>query len=466
MDGNHWSGLLAPQYAGLRFIVVAELLVAAKGQVDFLIDHGAQRPFVIAMARGVGEVPTDDQAEIVTLDLELPPDAGSRFMPFVRAIEAVMADLPPDVLERIEAWDPKGEAKVLVPHLLEGNAIGGRAVYGGRRAAWIALEDKMIVDQLWDDAGVRRAPSRILPLDHELLAAAAVDLDWGRGTVWVGDNREGWHGGAEYLQWVRSPVDAIDAYRFLRRHCDAVRVMPFLEGTPCSIHGIVFDETVIAGRPIEMLVLAVESNPALKYVGSASFWDPPDDDRNEMRGVARRVGHHLAAIADFRGMFTVDGVLSEAGFLPTELNPRFGAGLGRAVSGIEGLSLLAVQRALIEGLDLDYRPADLETLIVDHADANRYGAAFYQVPEVPEVSVELTLMATADQPVSVADDDVGNVILAWGGGTVGGALATRLMPDAVPTGRSAAALTADTLNYARRKWPVTMPGLTTIEEAW
>jgi hypothetical protein len=465
MDGNHWSRLVAPQYAGRRFIVVAESLVAAKAQVEFLIDHGALRPLVIAMARGLGDVPSDDQAEVFTLGLDLPPDAGARLMPFMRAVEAVMSDPPPEILEWLDVWDPERDARVLAPHLLAGSAMGGRAVYGGRRAEWIALEDKMIVDQFWDEVGVRRAPSRILPLDHELLATAAVDLDWGRGTVWVGDNREGWHGGAEYLQWVRNPADAGDAYRFFHQHCDRVRVMPFLEGTPCSIHGIVFDATVIAARPFEMLVLAVEGTPGLKYVGTASFWDPPDADRNEMRGVARRVGHHLAVIADFRGMFTVDGVMTVAGFLPTELNPRGGAGLGRAVRDLEGLSLLAVQRALIEGFDLDYRPADLETLIVDFADANRYGAAFFQVPEVPEMPVEVTLKATADQVVAVAEGEVGNLTLTWGGGTVGGAVAIRFMPGAVPAGESVAGLTAAALKYARRNWPITMPGLVTIEEA-
>jgi hypothetical protein len=40
---------------------------------------------------------------------------------------------------------------------------------------------------------------------------------------------------------------------------DRVRVMPFLEGIPCSIHGIVFAEHVAALQPLEMVTLRSES---------------------------------------------------------------------------------------------------------------------------------------------------------------------------------------------------------------
>jgi hypothetical protein len=462
MDGQYWADLIRPQYDGVRFVVVADLLASALPQVEFLLEQGAQRPFVIAAGRGVGEVPTETQAEIALLDLDLPAEAGSRFMPFLRGIEAATSDLDPKLLDRIDAWDPEGEALVLSPHLLGGRPIGPRSPYGSRKEAWIALENKMSVDQLWDDAAVRRAPARILGVESDELAAASVDLDWGHGTVWVGDNREGWHGGAEYLRWVRDPRGAASAYRFFRAHCDEVRVMPFLEGVPCSIHGMVFDDAVIAVRPIEMIVLAVEGGNELKYLGTGSFWDPPEADRSEMRGIARRVGHLLATAVSFRGIFTVDGVMTRAGFLPTELNPRFGAGLGRAVRGIEGLPLLGVQRALIEGLQLDYRPADLETLLVDHADGQRNASAFYQVPELPESEIEVFL-DIADGRVAVVDDEAsGNVALKWGEGTVSGAVVVRLNVDRVPTGTSATPLVAEALGYARRNWPVTMPVLTTI----
>ena len=39
------------------------------------------------------------------------------------------------------------------------SVLAGRPVYGARPATWGALEDKMIIDQLWDDAG--RAESTV-----------------------------------------------------------------------------------------------------------------------------------------------------------------------------------------------------------------------------------------------------------------------------------------------------------------
>jgi hypothetical protein len=157
--------------------------------------------------------------------------------------------------------------------------------------------------------------------------------------------------------------------------------------------------------------------------------------------------------------------MTRSGFLPTELNPRFGAGLSRAVRGIEGLPLLGLHRAVIEGLQLDYRPADLESLLVDHADDQRNASAFYQVPELPETEFEMSLDISEDGAAVVDDAASGNVSLSWGRGTVGGAVVVKLNAARVQPGPSAAPLVAAALAYARRTWPITMPALTTLERA-
>jgi hypothetical protein len=133
----------------------------------------------------------------------------------------------------------------------------------------------MVVDALWDAAGVRRAPSAIVDVDLQTLTDAASALDEGHGTVWVGDNREGWHGGADLLRWVRTLDQASAAHKFLAAHCDRVRVMPFLEGIPCSIHGWVFPTQTIALRPCEMLVFRIPASDKLSYAGAATIWEPP-----------------------------------------------------------------------------------------------------------------------------------------------------------------------------------------------
>src|SRR5262249_48950176 len=184
---------------------------------------------------------------------------------------------------------------------------------------------------------------------------------------------KGMHGGAGGLRWPRDDAELAEAADSLRAISDRVRVMPFLEGIPCSIHGIVFPDHVVTVRPVEMVTL--RQPPRLRYCGAATFWDPPPQRRTEMREVARRVGETLRETIAYRGAFTIAGVMTEEGFLPTELNPRFGAGLGVIGRAIPELPLGLLQRAIVEGLELDYRPADLEEVLLAGADEHRGGGA-------------------------------------------------------------------------------------------
>ncbi len=116
--------------------------------------------------------------------------------------------------------------------------------------------------------------------------------------------------------------------------------MPFLDGVATSVHGIVLPDGIAALRPVELVTL--RQGHALRYSGCATFWDPPAAVREEMREAARRVGGRLRDEVGFRGAFTLDGVATADGFRPTELNPRFGAGLGVITRGLEGLPLTLV----------------------------------------------------------------------------------------------------------------------------
>jgi hypothetical protein len=109
------------------------------------------------------------------------------------------------------------------------------------------------------------------------------------------------------------------------------------------------------------------------YAGLGTFWDPPASDREAMRSLARRVGNALLEEVDYRGAFTIDGVLGEEGFLPTELNPRFGAGLGPISLALPGLPLPALSLAAVQGEALDYRPDWLESVLVEESDRLRSG---------------------------------------------------------------------------------------------
>jgi hypothetical protein len=210
-------------------------------------------------------------------------------------------------------------------------------------------------------------------------------LDVGAGTVWAGDARDGFNGGAVFVHWVRNRDDAARARAHLAAHCDRVRIASFVDGVPCSIHGMVFDDHVATFRPVELIVLRSPTE-GLLYAGVATYWDPSAADREAMRALACRVGHALREEVAFRGAFTIDGIMGADGFVATELNPRFGAGL-RPVGGAS-LQLLVVHRLLTAGYDLDYRPEALEQLAVEHADGHRAGACYLPVAgDAAETSV-------------------------------------------------------------------------------
>ncbi len=155
---------------------------------------------------------------------------------------------------------------------------------------------------------------------------------------------------------------------------DLVRVMPFLEGIPCSIHGIVLPDGTRAVRPCEMVVLRKPGKAELHYAQAATFWDPSDADREAMRDVARRAGEHLRRTVGYRGMFTVDGVMTVDGFRPTELNPRYGAAISILSKGMPELPLYLLHLLIADGADLDWRGDDLERVLLESGDAKRQGS--------------------------------------------------------------------------------------------
>lgn len=201
------------------------------------------------------------------------------------------------------------------------------------------------------------------------LTSAHRDIDRGAGTVWSGRPRAGFSGGAVHVRHVSGLAAAEEVHAALARDCDHVRVMPFVAGVPCAIHGIVFPDHVAVLRPIEMLTL---TRPAGRfwYCGTASAWDPAPTVRERMREIARRVGAALDRQHGYRGCFTVDGIASDE-FVPTELNARDGAGFAHLSRAIPGLSFRLLDTALREGLRVDYRPRDLEAAALAGADGSR-----------------------------------------------------------------------------------------------
>jgi hypothetical protein len=160
-----------------------------------------------------------------------------------------------------------------------------------------------------------------------------------------------------------------------------VRVMPFLDGIATSVHGIVLPDGVAVLRPVELVTL--RRGHELVYAGCSTYWDPPTAVRDEMRAAARRVGEQLRADVEFRGAFTLDGVATRDGFRPTELNPRFGAGLMTITHGID-LPLTLLLDLVVAGRSLGVSAEWLERELLAAADEHRAGSTSQLHAPTPE----------------------------------------------------------------------------------
>lgn len=431
---------------GRKVILAYEYLASVLPDLALLDSVGCPKPMVIARGIGTGELPDPDAA--VVHMMEMP--AGS-MTEEARSLALVTLSPPAEVLAAVDAYDPDKEAVWWLGPIGISVPVDGRPVYGGRRPAWAALEDKTTVDEIWDGVGAARAPCEVVDVGRYLLSVAQ-RLDNGNGTVWSGDTRDGTNGGGDYVRWVRDPVDAESALEFFAAHCARVRIMPFLEGIPCSIHGLVLNDGVVPLRPVELVTLRSEPSTFV-FGGLSTWWDPPDPDREQMRELARSVGTLLRDRHGFLGGFGIDGVLTEKGFLPTELNSRFSGGLTGISRGIPALSLEMLQINLVAGRDIGVSAADLESLLVPSADRNRVGRAVAVTEAVRPVESTTVRVASKDGelvPATDSGEPVGEVVI---GPTALGAL-IYLVPEAgvFKPGMRMAPLNAAMMRFADRQW--------------
>jgi hypothetical protein len=394
--------------------------------------------------RGAGSLP-----HVPTLILE--PRSGLSQMDRIHAGDRLLREPTADMVRAIDAFDPAGEAVVVATFLSTASELVGRPMVSCRRPEWVALEDKVAVDAFWDRAGIQRQPARVVPLAAAERVAA--DFDRGGGTVWAADARDGFHGGATQTYWVRDDTSRDRALARLTTACDSVRVMPFLEGIPCSIHGIVLPDGVAVLRPVEMVTL--RRGHDFSYAGCATYWDPDPTVREQMRTVARLAGAQLRDEIDFRGTFTVDGVVASDGFWPTELNPRFGAGIMTIARGT-GIPMVLVNDLIVGGHDIGRTAGDLENDVVSHGDARRGGGTWRGGLDI-EAELE-------SEPVQYLDD-----AWAWAepGGPVHGRVTTgagfvRCLYDQkfTPTGPSTGTRAAAFWDFAAAELGVDTAGLT------
>lgn len=428
---------------GRRVILAGVPVAAATPAVTLLRALGAERCFVLGPAVGTGTLPDPADADWLSLDIEA-PDTIAVFRRFERAMVHPSAE----VVEALDRFDPGHDALVLVAPYDASTSVAGRPAFGARRPAWVAVEDKTTNDALFDRAGVTRPPSVVVPAgDVDALRAAHARLDAGAGTVWAGDASDGFNGGGVLVRWVVDDGTAAAARVAMAERCERVRVAPFLEGVPCSIHGMVTGDGIAVFRPVEMVTLRTTDPPAFRYGGAATFFDPPAADREAMREAARLVGAVLRDEVGFAGSYGIDGVLTAEGFLPTELNPRMGGGLGAVARALPDLPLLPLHWLAAAERPLPVTAAEIEDALVAAADGRRAGGGW--------TMVSARLDETTEHPVVVRD---GRCLPAGtatpdgrveaGPGPEGGFVRFDAAPDRTPVGPSIAPRVCAVLAWA------------------
>jgi hypothetical protein len=351
---------------GGRSIVLAGAMGAAWSEhIDLLGSVGVRDLLVVATeGRGAGPQP-----DVPTVIVEPPEGLGQ--MERIHFADRLLREPTVEMIEAVERFDPSGDAIVIGTFLATAPELVGRPMIAHRRPEWVALEDKVVIDAFWDRAGIDRQPSVVVGLNDA--SGAATTIDRGDGTVWAADAREGFHGGAHQTYWVTDDRSRDRARAGLVAVCDTVRIMPFVEGIPCSVHGIVLPDGVAVLRPVEMVTL--RRGHEFVYAGCATYWDPTPAVREQMRSIARRAGEQLAREVDFKGTFTVDGVVAADGFWPTELNPRFGAGIMTIARGT-GIPMVLVNDLIVAGHDIGRTAAELEADVLAQGDAHRGGGTW------------------------------------------------------------------------------------------
>lgn len=449
MDPSYWMDLYHPAYAGRPWILAVDSAAAATPLVETMHKLGAGPFLIIAASEGTGEPVDPEIAQTIVLGI-----GGGTFIETFRNLDAALVDLPADVVARIDAWDPDRSARVIQNFMPADVTIAGRRLYGSRPRAWMAVEDKIAVETLWDAAQVRRAPSAVVRSRASELAQAAAGLDRGRGTVWVADNREGWHGGAEYVRWVRDDDAAEQAAAFFAGCSDEVRVMPYLEGIPCSIHAVVFPEGIAAFNPVEILMLHRAGSQQFEYAGGATFWEPPEEHVASMRDMVRRVAGHLRDTIGYRGAFGIDGVLTAEGFYPTELNPRYTGGLAvQATTLHDDFSMNLLNMTIIEGEPGDYRPADFEEAVLASSARQRGGWALMKVPgAAPEETRSQRVVFVDGEARPAVEHGEAGATLSFGPAALGGLVFCSLDAGALPAGPPAAPAVISLFRLAAELW--------------
>jgi hypothetical protein len=162
-----------------------------------------------------------------------------------------------------------------------------------------------------------------------------------------------------------------------------------------------------------------------------------------------RVGEVLRQRVDFRGAFTVDGILSADGWVANECNPRFGAGLQYVRSASPNSAFDLLHHVVIAGDGPTVAAAEVEALVVERADATRWGATWTPTTSVNWTeSNSMALRGDAKGFEPAAEGDAADATLTYGPGHIGGFVRCEFFADRIPRGESCAPRAVAALAFA------------------
>jgi hypothetical protein len=225
---------------------------------------------------------------------------------------------------------------------------------------------------------------------------------------------------------------------------------------------MVLNGRAIAFRPMELLIYRDRAAQRIVYAKAGSRWDPDSADRDTMRSIARRIGDELHRRAAYRGVFTVDGILSKDGFVPTEVNTRFGGALPITISADAGepINLVLLNMLAIEGLIDDLDAIQLERWITNSLDAHRYATGMFQTAGAPIDDRSMTIARDRDGELVEVDQSDGERLanITWGARGNGGLMFVRSSRP-MASGPPSAPEILELARLADREWTVGLPSL-------
>ncbi|MDZ5447554.1 hypothetical protein U2F26_33440 [Micromonospora sp. 4G57] len=277
------------------------------------------------------------------------------------------------------AFDPANTATLVLPDPLDPPHAGARRRIGVRQPAWRLFEDKTVVDALWDTAGVPRAQSIVSDGTADLAMLGAI-VDQGTGVVCscqpIG---AGPSAGGDGIWWWRNgpsrtaiPTAEPGTWR--------VRLMPLLEGIPLRLHGMALTTKVIPFPPMELVTLPRPEQGTFLCAGAV----PTLGRAADLVTQTERLGAGLRERLGYRGGFSVDGILTAGGFLPTDFNARLTSAMEAAPSERRVL-LHAVNLLARDGIEPDTSAVEqlAEETFAAAATCTIYGAATHADPRSP-----------------------------------------------------------------------------------